>query len=170
MKSTEENFGKTLLKSAVDHAPKSKFERFKRVDRKRTILTLGLGVVAMLATGEFKIVFTILVLLSSVLSMVKSKITTSEQSTKPTKEDPPRYLLLVAAFILPSDSRDAALGDMEEKYNKAFTRFGRKWAIRLMARDILCSIFSTLIHLTRKMLVAALKVIGIYEIYRRFKG
>lgn len=167
---TEEKSEEVLPESTVECAPVSRFEQLKALDWRGTLLTLGLSVGVLLATGSFKTVLAIAILLSSVISLVKRQIRTFEQSQQPTKDEPPRYLLLVAAFVLPSDSREAALGDMEEKYNKAVTRFGRKWSNCLMARDILGSIFPKLINLTRKMLFTALKAIGLYEVYRRFKG
>jgi hypothetical protein len=168
MQSTNGNVERGVLGNAGERPLMFRFKHLKRIGNIGGALSVSIA--ALLVTGEFKTVLMIAVALFFILTKFKGMRRQFEQSQQAIEDKPPRYLLLVAAFVLPSDSRDAALGDMEEKYNESLTRFGRKWANRLMARDILCSISSKLISLTRKILIIALKVIGLYELYRRFIG
>jgi hypothetical protein len=165
---TNENFEKGLLENAGEHPLMLRLKQLKRIYS--IGWALGVGVAAMLSTGEFKTVLTIVFILFFILTKFKGMRRRFAHSQQAIKDKPSRYLLLVAAFILPSNSRDAALGDMEEIYNKDLLRFGRRWANCLMARDIFCSIFPRLISLPRKMLIILLKIIGLYEIYCRFIG
>jgi hypothetical protein len=77
-------------------------------------------------------------------------------------------LFYVASFLYDVETRDAALGDLEERFEKWCSELGLKKAKRRLAGDIFDSLKEVVEDTLRKRGVQAIKAAGLYKLLRYF--
>ena len=80
------------------------------------------------------------------------------------------FLLYLAAFLIPSKDRDFEIGNMIEIYEKDKKRFGQKRALKLLAFDVIKSIYPLVKRPIGVIARTVLRTLGLYKIYKMFFG
>lgn len=96
-----------------------------------------------------------------------SRLEESDSAQFRVKADSALYL---AAFLLDPASREAVLGDMEEKFHDCVKSFGAKKSIRILRRDVIISILVSVKEVCRSKMIRLLISVGVYKIYKYFIG
>lgn len=79
-------------------------------------------------------------------------------------------LLFLAAFTFPAKDRDVETGNMIERHQLAVKRHGTKRAVRLLTWDVGHSFYKVIKYSIEKIIKKALKLLGLYQLYRIFFG
>ena len=89
---------------------------------------------------------------------------------KPIHKNRRDRLLYIAAFLFPAKDRDFEIGNMIERFNKDKKRFGQKRAIRLLAVDVITSVYPLVKCAAGLIVRTVLRTLGLYKIYKMFFG
>lgn len=93
-----------------------------------------------------------------VIKMLVTKARVSQKTGDSIASDKPNQKLLFAAgFLFPSQERESALGDLEEKFERACLKFGKSKANIYLAYDV----FRTFLSKSKPNIVFLLKWAGI---------
>lgn len=79
-------------------------------------------------------------------------------------------LMFLGNLIFPRETRDAELGDLEERYNKNNSRFGSTRAKKILISDLCRSVVPHVGNFLRKCFGWLLKLVGVRMIIKFFLG
>lgn len=79
-------------------------------------------------------------------------------------------LLYLAAFLIPAKDRDFEIGNMLEIYHKDKKRFGQKRALKLLAFDVIKSVYPLIKRAISVIVRTVLKTLRLYRISKAFWG
>lgn len=165
-------FAQVKLAKAIQAKERAELEKLKELERKRAfyiniILQIGLSLLIVIglfgATKYFSNIwavglFAILLQVGFVLYKMREKTEAKSANTEKIEVVKPNQMLLyLSGFLFEPNNREAALGDFEEKFERACGRFGKFKANLYLAYDVFCSFLSKI----KPKIIFLLKILGI---------